>query len=168
MKRAKIYLLLGSNIGDKEKLICDAQHLIHKRIGEIVAESSLYLTEAWGFDSDEMFLNKAIAVESELDAFDILDIIQEIEILLGRTSKTADTYQSRTIDIDILFYDDKIIETQRLIIPHPHIQDRLFTLLPLAEIAPDFIHPKLQKTITDLLCHCTDNKKVIRLRVESL
>jgi len=160
MKKAKIYLLLGSNIGDKEKHICEAQLLVQSRIGEIVAESSLYITEAWGFDSDEMFLNKAIVVESEQDAFEILDITQKIEIELGRTAKTVNSYQSRIIDIDILFCDDKIIETQRLTIPHQHIQSRLFVLLPLAEIAPDFIHPKLQKTISCLLEHCTDNKKV--------
>ena len=160
MKTTKIYFSLGSNIGDKEKHICDAQSLIHSRIGEIVTESSLYITEAWGFNSDEMFLNKVVAVESELDAFAVLDTVQEIEILLGRTTKTANQYQSRIIDIDILFYDNKIIETQQLIIPHQHIQNRLFVLLPLAEIAPDFIHPKLQKTISDLLEHCTDNKNV--------
>ena len=156
----KIYLLLGSNIGNKEKHICLAQNLIQQYVGKIVAESSLYITEAWGFETDEMFLNKVIAVESELDAFEILARTQKIEKSLGRTAKTTDAYQSRIIDIDILFYDDKIIETQQLTIPHQQIQNRLFTLMPLAEIAPDFIHPKLQKTVLGLLQQCTDNKKV--------
>jgi 2-amino-4-hydroxy-6-hydroxymethyldihydropteridine diphosphokinase len=160
MRKAKAYILLGSNIGDKKKHIDDAQHLVQNHVGKIIAESALYISEAWGFESDEMFLNKVIVVESELDAFEILNRTQNIETSLGRTAKTTNVYQSRIIDIDILFYDDKIIETAHLTIPHKHMQNRLFTLMPLAEIAPDFIHPKLQKTLICLLQQCSDNKKV--------
>ncbi|MDR1985183.1 MAG: 2-amino-4-hydroxy-6-hydroxymethyldihydropteridine diphosphokinase [Prevotellaceae bacterium] len=164
MGKSKIYLLFGSNIGDKKKHIDNAQNFVKNEIGEIVAESSLYLTEAWGFDSDSMFLNKIIVVESNLNAFEILEITQKIELKLGRANKTTDKYQSRIIDIDILFYDDEIIEASKLTIPHPQIQNRRFTLQPLAEIAPDFIHPKLRKSISQLLADCKDEKKSSRLQ----
>ncbi|MDR3286496.1 MAG: 2-amino-4-hydroxy-6-hydroxymethyldihydropteridine diphosphokinase [Prevotellaceae bacterium] len=160
MKKSKIYLLFGSDTGDKKKHINDARNFVESEIGEIVAESALYASEAWGFDSDTMFLNKVIVAESYLDAFEILALTQKIEIKMGRTNKTTDKYQSRIIDIDILFCDDKIIETPQLKIPHPQIQNRRFTLQPLAEIAPDFVHPKLQKTIAQLLADCTDEKRV--------
>ncbi|MDR2652566.1 MAG: 2-amino-4-hydroxy-6-hydroxymethyldihydropteridine diphosphokinase [Prevotellaceae bacterium] len=160
MKKSIIYFLFGSDIGDRKKHINDACKLVESEIGKIVAESSFYLSESWGFVSDSMFFNKVMAVETDLDIFEILDITQKIEIKLGRTQKTSDKYQSRIIDIDILFYDDKIIETQRLTVPHPQIQNRRFTLQPLAEIAPDFVHPVLHKSIAQLLAICNDEKKV--------
>jgi 2-amino-4-hydroxy-6-hydroxymethyldihydropteridine diphosphokinase len=160
MKKSKAYFLFGSDTGDREKHINDACNFVKNEIGEIVAESSLYLTEAWGFDSDVMFFNKIIAVETDLDVFEILDITQKIEFKLGRRNKTTDKYQSRVIDIDILFYDEKIIETQRLTIPHPQIPNRRFVLQPLAEIASDFVHPALHKSILQLLADCKDEKKV--------
>jgi 2-amino-4-hydroxy-6-hydroxymethyldihydropteridine pyrophosphokinase len=157
MKKSKIYILFGSNIGNKKQYILDAQNLVKQNIGEIIAESSLYESEAWGFACDDSFLNKIIVVESNLNAFEILDITQKIELQLGRVRETTNSYQSRTIDIDILFYDNKILETENLTIPHPQIQNRKFTLIPLAEIASDFVHPKLQKTILELLKKCNDN-----------
>ncbi|MDR2065278.1 MAG: 2-amino-4-hydroxy-6-hydroxymethyldihydropteridine diphosphokinase [Prevotellaceae bacterium] len=160
MKKSKAYFLFGSDTGDREKHINDACSFVKNEIGEIVAESSLYLTEAWGFDSYIMFFNKISAVETGLDVFEILDITQKIELKLGRNNKTTDKYQSRIIDIDILFYNDEIIKTQRLIIPHPQIPNRRFTLQPLAEIASDFIHPELNKSISQLLADCKDEKKV--------
>lgn len=160
MGSTTVYILFGSNINNREQYIYDAQRFVQQRIGKIITESSLYETEAWGFDSDEMFLNKAIAVESMLNAFEILDATQNIEILLGRTAKTSAAYQSRIIDIDILFFGNEIIEKPQLTIPHPHMQNRRFVLLPLSQIAPDFIHPKLQKTIMQLLYNCSDNKAV--------
>ncbi|MDR0420302.1 MAG: 2-amino-4-hydroxy-6-hydroxymethyldihydropteridine diphosphokinase [Prevotellaceae bacterium] len=160
MKKSKTYLLLGSDMGDKKKHINDAINLIENEIGEIFAASSMYLSEAWGFDSDTVFFNKVIAVETCFNVFEILDITQKIELKLGRTHKTTDKYQSRIIDIDILFYDDKIIETQRLTVPHPQIPNRRFTLQPLAEIASDFIHPVLNKNISQLLAECNDKSNV--------
>ncbi|MDR1554097.1 MAG: 2-amino-4-hydroxy-6-hydroxymethyldihydropteridine diphosphokinase [Prevotellaceae bacterium] len=160
MKKSIIYFLFGSDIGDRKKHIDDACHLVENEIGKILVESSFYVSEAWGFVSDSMFFNRVIAVETDLDVFAILDITQKIELMLGRSNKTADKYQSRIIDIDILFYDDKIIETQRLTIPHPQIQNRRFALQPLAEIAPDFVHPSLHKSIAQLLDDCNDEKNV--------
>jgi 2-amino-4-hydroxy-6-hydroxymethyldihydropteridine diphosphokinase len=160
MKISKVYLLFGSDTGDKKKHIDDAVNLVKDETGKIIAESSMYASEAWGFDSDTMFFNKAIVVETDLNAFEILDITQKIELKLGRTHKTVDQYQSRIIDIDILFYDDKIIETQLLTIPHPQIQNRRFALQPLVEIASDFVHPSLHKNIWLLLNECTDNSNV--------
>ncbi|MDR2292063.1 MAG: 2-amino-4-hydroxy-6-hydroxymethyldihydropteridine diphosphokinase [Prevotellaceae bacterium] len=160
MKKSKTYLLFGSDIGDREKHINDACNFVKNEIGEIIAESSLYTSESWGFESDAMFFNKVIIVETDLNVFKILDITQKIELKLGRTDKTTDKYQSRIIDIDILFYDDKIIKTQQLAIPHPQMQNRRFTLEPLAEIASDFIHPVLHKSISQLLAYCNDKKNV--------
>ncbi|MDR1198338.1 MAG: 2-amino-4-hydroxy-6-hydroxymethyldihydropteridine diphosphokinase [Prevotellaceae bacterium] len=160
MQKSKVYLLLGSDTGDKKKHIDDAADLVKNEIGEIITESSMYVSEAWGFDSDTVFFNKVIVVETDLNAFEILDITQKIEVRLGRTHKTIGKYQSRTIDIDILFYDDTIIETPRLTVPHPQIQNRRFTLLPLAEIASDFVHPVLHKSILLMLKECNDNSNV--------
>ncbi|MDR0754677.1 MAG: 2-amino-4-hydroxy-6-hydroxymethyldihydropteridine diphosphokinase [Prevotellaceae bacterium] len=160
MKKSKTYFLFGSDIGNRKKHINDACIFVKNEIGKIVAESSLYVSEAWGFKSDSLFLNKVIIVETDLNVFEILDITQQIELKLGRSDKTADKYRSRIIDIDILFYDDKIIKTQQLTVPHPQIQNRRFTLQPLAEIASDFIHPALHKSIAQLLADCNDTKKV--------
>ncbi|MDR2125271.1 MAG: 2-amino-4-hydroxy-6-hydroxymethyldihydropteridine diphosphokinase [Prevotellaceae bacterium] len=164
-KRSTTYLLLGSDTGDREKHINDACNFVKNETGNITAESSMYISEAWGFDSDLMFFNKVIAVETELNVFEILNITQKIELKLGRTHKTAGKYQSRIIDIDILFYDDKIIKTSHLEIPHPQIPNRRFTLLPLSEIAPDFIHPALNKSISQMLADCKDDKKAERIVV---
>ncbi|MDR1348237.1 MAG: 2-amino-4-hydroxy-6-hydroxymethyldihydropteridine diphosphokinase [Prevotellaceae bacterium] len=160
MKKSKVYLLLGSDTGDKKKHICDASDLVKNEIGEIITESSMYVSEAWGFDSDTLFFNKVIVVETDLNAFEILDITQKIEIRLGRIAKTTGKYQSRTIDIDILFYDNAIIETQQLTVPHPQIQNRRFTLQPLTEIASDFVHPVLHKSILLMLSECNDKSSV--------
>jgi len=145
-----IYLGLGSNIGNRAKNIENALVQISERIGTILCVSSLYESEAWGYSSNNKFLNIAAVVETTIAPEEILQKIKEIESILGRSKKKTETYEDRLIDIDILFYDDLIIEKQQLGIPHQHIEKRKFVLAPMLEIAPDFVHPVLRKTIREL------------------
>ncbi len=148
---AKLYLSLGSNEGDREMLLRAAIDAIDWLIGQVDGISPFIETEPWGFESKHPFLNAALSVETSLPAMDILDRTQEIERQLGRQRKSvAGQYEDRPIDIDLLCYDDLVLSTERLTLPHPLIQERLFVLDPLAEIAPQFLHPTLGKTIQTL------------------
>ncbi len=130
-----IYLSLGSNLGNKEANIQRAYELIEQRIGPIKRRSSLYRTAPWGFSSPNEFLNSAIAIETSLSPRELLIATQEIEQIVGRKGKTDDSgYQDRIIDIDILYYNDLVINEPDLVIPHPLINKRDFVLKPLKEI----------------------------------
>jgi 2-amino-4-hydroxy-6-hydroxymethyldihydropteridine diphosphokinase len=133
--------------------------LIDKEIGQVTKSSSVYESEPWGFSSDQQFLNQVVVVESELSPNEMLDEIHIIEAKLGRKRSSAG-YQSRTMDIDILFYDDLMVNESDLVIPHPRLHERRFTLLPLAEIAGDFIHPVLSESMDALAEECSDTSKV--------
>lgn len=154
-----VFLQLGSNIGERDLVLDKAKKNIEKKIGTITKESTIYETQPWGFNTENLFLNQVIAVETKIEPHELLEIVLKIETLLGRTRK-SDKYESRIIDIDILFYDDKIINTEKLIIPHPLIQQRLFVLQPLNEIAGDFFHPVLKTTINKLLLNCEDKLEI--------
>lgn len=149
----KVYLSLGSNLGPKAENIEIAIKYINNAIGEVILQSALYQYEPWGFVSEHQFLNSAICVETESSAQQTLKLTQQIEEQMGRLNKTPyhAIYEDRIIDIDILFYSSYIIHTKDLIIPHPLISERKFVLEPLNEIAPDFIHPILKKSIKELL-----------------
>lgn len=155
----KLYLLLGGNLGDKAKIFANALELINQRVGEVLERSSVYETEPWGFESDDFFWNQAILVETTLNPTDCLNTIQQIEKEVGRVRKDQQ-YVSRIIDIDILFYNDLVRDTELLEIPHPRMIDRNFVLIPMNEIAPDLIHPVFQKTISELMKDCNDDLKV--------
>lgn len=155
----RTFLLLGSNQGNKKHYIEKANCLISRKCGEIVTQSSFYFSESWGYD-DEDYLNQAIELRTFLSPQQLLNQTQGIEKELGRTTKTTDHYQARPIDIDILFYENCIIENPNLTLPHPRLHLRNFVLQPLKEIIPDFVHPTLNKTITDLYEDCTDMGKV--------
>ena len=131
-----IYLSLGSNLGDKEGNILRAYTLIEQRIGQIARKSSLHRTAPWGFESSNDFLNSVIAIETSLTPRELLTETQRIEKEIGRTAKTSadGTYQDRLIDIDILIYNDLIIDEPDLQIPHPLMNQRDFVLKPLKEI----------------------------------
>ena len=159
----KVYLLLGGNLGERFSLITKAKYLINEQIGEVIKESSLYETEPWGFEASQSFLNQVIKVNTDLQAQSILKICLEIESELGR-ERNSTQYSSRTMDIDILFYNDDIINANDLVIPHPRLHERRFTLEPLSEIIPDFIHPKLDKPIKQLLLECKDDSEVHKLK----
>ncbi len=165
VKHITTYLSLGSNIPDRADNIRRAIEEIGKHVGNITKQSPIYQTESWGY-SDDDYLNKAIAVETALTPSQLLKTINDIEASLGRV-RSGNGYEARTIDIDILFYNDETIDTPSLTIPHPHIALRRFVLLPMADIAPDFIHPTLNKTISQLLNECKDAGKVIKLRSEN-
>ena len=146
-----VYLSLGTNLGNKEENLRTAMTLIEEQVGTITSQSALYATAPWGFDSENTFLNNAISVETSLTPEELLSTTQRIEHTLGRTHKSVDgQYSDRLIDIDILLYDDVVMHTPSLILPHPLMHRRLFVLEPLSEIAPTMIHPLLQKEIATL------------------
>ena len=129
------YLSLGTNLGDKENNLLSAISEIERRIGPVRAQSAFLATEPWGFDSQNTFLNTAIRIETKLSPLELLDETQQIERDLGRKHKSVNgQYHDRIIDIDILLYDDLHISTPRLTIPHPHMHERDFVIIPLKEI----------------------------------
>ncbi|MDP4266806.1 MAG: 2-amino-4-hydroxy-6-hydroxymethyldihydropteridine diphosphokinase [Bacteroidota bacterium] len=151
----KAYLLLGGNIGNKSENLLNAELLISSKIGKIMRRSSIYESEAWGFESKNTFYNKAIIVETKLDSYKLLDEIQKIEEELGRVRGEIQ-WTDRIIDIDILLYENNVINTERLTIPHKLLPKRKFALEPLAEIAGKIFHPILKKTISRLLEDCVE------------
>ena len=147
-----VFLSLGSNKGDRQKNLNLAIELISNRIGSIVSQSDFFVTEPVGFKSAHLFYNIAIGIKTTYMATDILKITQQIEKELGRKRKSVNgVYHDRTIDIDILIYDNCIINTPELQIPHPRMKERRFVLEPLAEIAPNLIIPNETQTIAELL-----------------
>jgi 2-amino-4-hydroxy-6-hydroxymethyldihydropteridine diphosphokinase len=157
-------LLLGSNLEPRVGKLYEAVYYIRLQAGEVVKASSVYESEPWGFDSQHPFLNQALIIETRLSPLSLLEALQHIEKQLGRTpEKVANGYADRVIDLDILFYDDQIVKTDELTIPHKFLQERRFTLVPLAEIAADKIHPVFNKTIRQLLDACPDASKVYPL-----
>ena len=158
-----IYLLLGSNLGDKRHYLMQARNQIEQRLGSVVKQSSLYQTEAWGMQSSPAFLNQVLLIDSKKTPFALLNELLKIEASLERIRQSE--YVNRTIDIDILYYHDLIINHSELIIPHPRISQRRFVLVPLAEIAPKAVHPVLQETNLQLLKKCTDPLAVTRMQV---
>ncbi len=159
----RIVILLGGNEGDRKALILRAKQLLEERLGNCTKSSSIYESEAWGFKSESAFLNQVLLFETKKNLKEILLITQDIENELGRVRKT-NAYASRTMDIDLLFYDYLIIQEVDLQIPHPRLHLRRFTLEPLAEILPDFVHPKLKKTIRDILFSCKDDLRIIKIK----
>lgn len=156
-----IYLLLGSNLGDRLLVMESARGLISKKVGRISMESSIYETAPWGITDQPTFLNQVIRIETTLAPEEVLRNILDIEHELGRVR--YERWGARVIDIDLLYYQDLILDTARLTLPHPRLQDRLFTLIPLTEIAPDFINPLLGETSTALLAKCTDKGLVSKI-----
>lgn len=158
----RAYILIGGNLGDRFKLLNQARIGIEKLIGEIVKISSIYETAAWGFESENDFLNQVLLVSTDLRSIDLLKKCQEIENSLGRV-RESENYASRTMDIDILFYNNEIINEPDLIVPHKHLHKRRFTLEPLAEISPEFIHPKFNKSVKELIAECKDKEEVKKI-----
>ena len=160
----KLYLLLGGNLGNKQQVFAEARTRLEKHVGPISVHSAIYETEPWGFESEDLFWNQALELKTTLSPEEVLKQTQLIELELGRIRKEKQ-YDSRIIDIDILFFGDQIIKTANLTVPHPRIQERKFALVPLCEIAADFIHPLFQKSIRELLNECPDQLKVKRIEI---
>ena len=155
----KLYLLLGGNLGNKQQVFAEARTRLEEQVGIISAQSAIYETEPWGFESEDLFWNQALELKTTLSPEEVLKQTQLIELELGRIRKEKQ-YDSRIIDIDILFFGDQIIKTANLTVPHPRIQERKFALVPLYEIAADFIHPIFRKSLRELLDECPDQLKV--------
>jgi 2-amino-4-hydroxy-6-hydroxymethyldihydropteridine diphosphokinase len=154
-----VFLLTGSNLGESISLLNLAVKYIEKELGSIVKLSHIYRSESWGYKSISLYYNQCVEIETDFEPHVLLGKILEIEAKMGRVRKGMG-YSDREIDIDILFYKQEIIEDGTLIIPHPRIHLRKFALIPMYEIAGDFIHPLLKKSISELLDICSDESIV--------
>ncbi len=158
MAKKSTYLLIGTNMGQRDANLQLATELLEKQVGKLTKSSSIYETAAWGKENQPGFLNQVLAFETNLKPAELLEKILQIEQEMGR--QRLEKWGSRIIDIDILYFNEKIINQKNLQIPHPYLQDRRFTMVPLAEIAPDFTHPVLKKTNKQLLEICEDRLEV--------
>lgn len=158
------YLLTGSNQQQPAKQLASAKNKIAECCGKIVSASAVYETQAWGIEEQPSFLNQALQIETELSAPVLLSTLLQIEKEMGRTR--TNKYGPRIIDIDILFFNDSIIHTGSLEIPHPFFQQRRFALVPMNEIAPNYVHPELRQTVSTLLMNCTDPLSVVKASLE--
>jgi len=154
----KAFLLIGGNLGDRLQNLEQASQQIAKNCGVVIKQSSIYETAAWGKTNQPDFLNQVLEIKTKLDATKLMSKIMEIEKLMGR--ERNEKYDPRIIDIDILFFNEEVINESFLKIPHPEIQNRRFVLIPLAEIAPHLLHPVLKKNIDQLLKECKDPLEV--------
>jgi 2-amino-4-hydroxy-6-hydroxymethyldihydropteridine diphosphokinase len=153
-----VYLQLGSNLGDRKQLLQDAILAIEKRVGSLVDKSKVFESTPWRVEGQENYLNQIIKVKTILPAEDVLNIVLDIEKQLGRVR--IEKWGERLIDIDIIFYNDDIIETSNLCVPHKHMHERMFVLVPLNDLSPDLLHPIYNKTIKELIEVCRDTELV--------
>jgi 2-amino-4-hydroxy-6-hydroxymethyldihydropteridine diphosphokinase len=158
-----VFLGIGSNIDDRIKNLEGAMRMIEEIIGPVKSVSSVYETEPWGFKSDNDFLNMVLLVNTDLLPSVVLGRILMIEAQLGRI-RDPNGYVSRNIDIDILFFNNALVNEKSFVIPHPKLHERRFVLVPLAEIDPEYIHPVLNKSIKELLAVCNDKCRVNKFR----
>ncbi len=155
------YLLTGSNMGNSAEHLHAAQQNIRHKLGIVPNASSMYKTAPWGNTNQQDFLNQVLELQTEVTPENVLETILQIEQEMGRTRLYK--WEPRIIDIDILFASDVVMQTPELAIPHPLLHERRFTLVPLCEIAPEFIHPVLHKTIRQLLDACSDDSLVEKM-----
>lgn len=156
----EIYLSLGSNLGNREELLTKAIELLTDSGHSPLDVSSLYKSAPWGYQSSNRFLNQVMRTRTHLVPEALLELFHSIEYQLGRTRTQSAGYMDRTIDIDLLFYGDRIIDTVSLQVPHPGIPARRFILEPMTELAPSFVHPILEKDMQTLLRECEDKNPV--------
>lgn len=150
-----VWIGLGSNLGDRKQFIREAMERISSLVGSIETASSLYETDPWGAEDTPPYLNSVVVVNTMLGPDQLINMLLTIEKELGR-NRGGERYAPRTIDLDILFYNDKIIHTNNLEIPHPRIYERMFVLAPLNEVTPNKLHPLLKKTVRQLKDECND------------
>lgn len=153
-----LYLLLGTNLGERKLNLEKAIFEIGRKVGSVIKKSGVYETAAWGIMDQPNFLNQVLQIETQFSPQIVLKKILEIEKKMGRIREQK--WGARLIDIDILYFGNEIVESENLKIPHPFIQERRFTLMPLVEISPDFIHPIFKENNKTILINCTDQCKV--------
>lgn len=159
----KLVLSTGSNLGDRRNNLEAAAGLLKERIGKLIRSSTIFESPAWGYESRNKYYNQCLIIETDLGPDDCLGLMLGIEQKLGRTRKNG-VCTDRIIDIDILFYDDLVLDSVSLKIPHERMAERKFILLPLAEILPDFVHPVLFRTVSELLEACPDELEVVPVK----
>ena len=158
----EVYLSLGSNLGDKLGNLGKCMDLIKSHIGQIAERSQVYRSAAWGFQSDHAFYNMCLEIKTALSVEDLMEKVLKIEKIMGR-KRSGKGYTDRIVDIDILFFDNLILERPDIVVPHPRIELRRFVLEPLAEINPELNHPVLNRSIAMLLEDCQDKNEVLPL-----
>ena len=157
MGSENVFILIGSNVGDRESLLELACAGVGESCGRIIGKSPVYESEPWGFEAEQWFLNQVIEIETELPPDDLMLGLLNIEKDLGRDRTTPhEGYVSRPMDLDILYYGNQIVDTEYVTAPHPRLHLRRFALMPLCDIAPDFIHPKMKMSNAELLGLCND------------
>jgi 2-amino-4-hydroxy-6-hydroxymethyldihydropteridine diphosphokinase len=154
MEKHLYHLILGSNLGDRLQQLVSAKRLLSEKAGTLKGESKIYETQPWGFDDQPWFLNQVVAIQSQWSPLELLDLLKSIEKQLGR--EPGEKWHARHIDIDILLCGSMIFHDARLTIPHAHLQDRNFVLIPLMDLVPLFMHPVLGKTIEELYLESRD------------
>ncbi|MBK9292629.1 MAG: 2-amino-4-hydroxy-6-hydroxymethyldihydropteridine diphosphokinase [Bacteroidetes bacterium] len=159
MKLQEAYILLGTNLGLKEEAIQTAKELLIRALGEPKMQSALYASKSWGFDGPD-FLNQLLVFFTGLSPFEVLDIALDIEKAMGRIRLPGQGYTSRNIDIDLLYFGTTVMHHPRLTLPHPRLHLRRFVLMPLAELAPNMVHPRLGLTHNMLLARLDDQSPV--------
>lgn len=162
MKGHTVYFSLGSNLGDRSLNLEEAGTRMAERIGEQLSVSRIYETAPWGFESGHRFYNCCIGMRTQLEPLPLLEEVMKIERSMGR-NREGKGYADRLIDIDILFYNRLVMAHPRLTLPHPALEIRRFVLAPLAEIAPEFVHPVSQMRVSEMLENCTDTHTVSAL-----
>lgn len=156
-----VYLCLGGNLGDRGANLEEAILFITFNIGDITAASSVYESTAWGMENAPAFLNQVLKISTELSPSDLITEIAELEEFFGR-ERSPSKYLDREMDVDVLFYDDEVMDEEKIQIPHPRLQLRRFVLVPLAEIAPAMVHPVLKRNMLELLNDCEDKSEPVK------
>lgn len=162
MKGVEVCLSLGSNMGDRASNLIKALDVLSDKISGLIS-SSMYETEPWGFEAELSFYNMCIVGKTDLNPAALLDFCLEVEQKMGRKRKSEPGYVSRIIDIDIIYFENLLMEDEKLMIPHPLMQERNFVLFPLEELKPSWVHPKLNKGIKQLIDDCPDKFKALKV-----